>query len=253
MIYDLQKASLLKRLSAFILDAILLLVLVVGIAALLSGLLGYDNYSQTMNECYTKYEAQFGISFETTQEEYDALPAEEQQKIDAAYEALNADEEAVYCYNMIVNLSLLIVSLSIFLSFLALEFVVPLLFGNGQTVGKRVFSLGLMKTNGIKVNPVSLFVRTVLGKFAIGTMIPLLMIMMMLLGTIGILGPIVVIGIVLIQLVMMITSHTNGMIHDALAQTVVVDIHSQMIFGSESELMEYKKRAHEEFVSKQTY
>ena len=110
-----------------------------------------------------------------------------------------------------------------------------------------------MKTNGVKINTVSLFIRTVLGKFTVETMIPLLMVMMMLLGLIGILGPLIVFSIALVQIVMMITSKTNSPIHDAMAQTVAVDIHSQLIFGSEDQLWEYKKRAHEEMVRRQSY
>ena len=50
-----------------------------------------------------------------------------------------------------------------------------------------------------------------------------------------------------------LTSRTNGLIHDALAQTVAVDLASQMIFGSEAELMAYIQRCHEEMVTKKPY
>lgn len=253
MIHDLQKASLLKRLSAYILDKIMLLVLITGVAFVLSGLLGLDGYSQTLSESYTKYETQFGVSLDITQEEYDALPEAERQVYDAAYEAMNGDEKAVQAYNMVINLTLTIITCSILLGYLGLELLVPLLFGNGQTVGKKVFGIGLMKTSGVKINAISLFIRTVLGKFAVETMIPVLMLLMMFLGTIGIVGPAVVLGIVLVQIVLMITSHTNSLIHDTLAQTVAVDLSSQLIFGSESELMAHKQRLHEEMVKKKPY
>ena len=110
-----------------------------------------------------------------------------------------------------------------------------------------------MKTNGVKINSVSLFVRTVLGKFTIETMVPLLLIMMMFWGAIGIVAPLVIFGILVVEIALMISSKTGATIHDTLAQTVTVDIHSQLIFGSESELMDYKKRTHEEMVRKQSY
>lgn len=253
MIYDLQKASTLKRVSAYLLDLILLVVLITGIAFLLSAVFQFDTWNQAVSDNYARYEAQFGISLDITQEDYDAMTAEQKAVYDAAFEALNADEEAVRAYNMLVNIILSIVSLSILLGYLGMEFVVPLLFGNGQTVGKKVFGIALMKTSGVKINTVSLFIRTVLGKFAIETMIPVLMIMMMLLGTIGLLGPIVVIGIWLVQLVMLLTSHTNSLIHDVLAHTVAVDMHSQMIFSSEGELIAFKQQLHEEMVRNQPY
>ena len=253
MIYDLQKASVLKRLSAYILDAILLLVLITGVAFVLSGVLGFNGWNQAVTEGYDRYEAQFGVSLDITQDDYDALSEEDRAIYDAAYAALNADQELVYAYNMLVNVTLLIITFSVLLAYLVLEFAVPLLFGNGQTLGKKVFGIGLMKRSGIQINTVSLFTRTVLGKFAIETMIPVLMILMMLMGSIGIVGPIIVIGIWLVQLVMLITSPTNGLIHDGLAQTVAVDLSSQMIFGSESELMDYKMRHHAQMVRQQPY
>lgn len=253
MFYDLQKASLLKRASAWLLDMILLCILVVGVASLMSGLLKYDSYYDTLNACKEKYEAQYGVSFEITEEDYKAKSPEEQAIYDEALAAMNADEDALKAYNMLINLSLVIVTISVLAACLVLEFAVPLLFGNGQTVGKKVFAIGVMKTSGVKVNTVSLFVRTVLGKFTIETMIPLLIVIMMLWGVIGIVGPMVILTIGIIQIIMMITSKTNSPIHDALAQTVAVDIQSQLIFGDEAQLWEYKKRAHEDMVRRQSY
>lgn len=253
MIYDLQKASTLKRISAYILDLILLMVLATGVAFVLSGVLNFNHWSQVVTDGYGKYADQFGVDLNITQEAYAALQEAERAVYDAAFAALNADAELVYAYGMLVNIVLLIISFSILLSYLGLEFAVPLLFGNGQTVGKRVFGIAVMKRNGVKVNAVSMFIRTVLGKFAIETMIPVLMILMMFLGTMGPMGPVVVIGIWVIQLVMLITSSYNGLIHDALSQTVTVDMHSQMIFSSEEALMEYKQRCHEEMVRHKPY
>ena len=54
MIYDLQKAGMWKRISAFLFDNILLLVAIVGIAALLSTMLGYDKHSDALNAAYEK-------------------------------------------------------------------------------------------------------------------------------------------------------------------------------------------------------
>lgn len=253
MIYDLQKASLLKRASAWLLDLILLSVLAVGVAALLSTLLNYDSHYDTLAARKEKYETEYNVSFDILQEEYDALPPEQQENYNAAKDALNTDEDALRAYNMIVNLSLIIVTFSVLAAYLGLEFAVPLLFGNGQTVGKKVFAIGVMKVDGVKINTVSLFVRTVLGKFTIETMVPLLLVLMMLFGLIGIMGPLVIFGIIILQIALMITSKTNSPIHDALAQTVTVDIHSQMIFGDEAQLLAYKKQVHEEMVRRQPY
>lgn len=249
MIYDLQKASPLKRASAWLLDIILLVILACGIGMVLSAALNYDQHSQTLAACYEKYEKEFGIDFDV----YSELTEEEQARYEAANAALQKDQEAMLAYSKVVNLSLTIVSLSILASYLTLEFGVPLLFGNGQTVGKKVFGIGLMRVDGVKVTPFALFVRTVLGKYTIETMIPVLMAMMIFIGLIGILGPAIILGLLILQIALIVTSKTNSALHDHMAATVAVDLASQMIFNTPEDLMEYKKQVHAEQVKKQTY
>ena len=253
MMYDLQKASLLKRASAFLLDFILLVVLATGVGMVVSAITGFDTYNDALGQRQAQYEQQYGVSFDLSQSEFAELTEEEQKKLTDAYDELAKDPEFIYNYNMVINLSLTIVSTSLLVAYLALEFVVPLLFGNGQTVGKKIFGIAVMKLSGIKVDAVSLFVRTLLGKFTFETMIPLLLLLMMLWGAIGMVGPLVIGAILVTEIVFMITSHTNAMIHDKLAQTVAVDMQSQMIFASEAELLAYKAKAHEEMVKKQSY
>ena len=213
----------------------------------------FDTYNDTLGQRQAQYEQQYGVSFDLSQSEFAELTEEEQKKLTDAYDELAKDPDFIYNYNMVINLSLTIVSTSLLVAYLALEFVVPLLFGNGQTVGKKIFGIAVMKLSGIKVDAVSLFVRTLLGKFTFETMIPLLLLLMMLWGAIGMVGPLVIGAILVTEIVFMITSHTNAMIHDKLAQTVAVDMQSQMIFASEAELLAYKAKAHEEMVKKQSY
>ena len=249
MIYDLQKAGVLKRAAAWLLDIILLVVLACGIGMILSAALNYDQHSQALEACYERYEKEFGIDFDV----YADLTEEEQARFEAANAALQKDTQALKAYNMVVNLSLTIVSLSILLSYLALEFAVPLFFGNGQTMGKKVFGIGLIRVDGVKISTFALFVRTVLGKYTVETMIPVLMAMMIFIGTIGILGPAIVLGLLILQVALIITSPTNSALHDHMAATVAVDLASQMIFATPEELVEYKKQVHAEQVKNQPY
>lgn len=241
MIYDLQKAGMWKRISAFLFDNILLLVAIVGIAALLSTMLGYDKHSNTLNAAYEKYETQYGITFNTTQEQYNAMTEAEKANYDAAYEALTADEEAMYAYSMMVNLMLVILSGAILLAMFIFEFAVPMLFGNGQTLGKKIFGIAIMRTDGVKVSGPLMFIRTILGKFTIETMIPVIILFMMFLGSIGIIGPFIFMVLLVLQCIMLVMSKSGRLIHDYLAKTVAVDMSSQMIFDTVEEMLEYKK------------
>lgn len=253
MIFDLQKASAWKRISAGLFDTIILGIVVVGLAFIFSVLFKYDSYNETLNNAYAHYEQAYGIEFEITAEQFESMSEAALQKYNAAYDALIADYDAMYAYNMVINLTLLIASLSTLLGFIILEFFVPKVFGNGQTLGKKIFGIAVIRTDGIKVNGPLMFIRTVLGKFTIETMIPVLILVMISFNSIGIVGVIILGLILLLQVILMIATHTNSMIHDVLAKTVVVDMPSQMIFDTEQDLVEYKKKVHEERVARQTY
>ena len=54
VIYDLQKGSLLKRASAFILDGILLVILAVGFAFAASAIFHYNTYSDMYSASSTR-------------------------------------------------------------------------------------------------------------------------------------------------------------------------------------------------------
>ena len=253
MIFDLQKASMWKRVSAALLDVIVLVITVVGLAFVFSALFNYDSYNDALNQAYARYEQEYGVVFELTMEEFERMSADEMQNYEAAYGALIADSEAMYAYNMVFNLTLTIATLSILAAYLILEFFVPGILGNGQTIGKKIFALAVMRTDSVKVTPPLMFIRTVLGKFTIETMIPVLIFVMISFNSIGIVGILILAAILILEIVLMAATHTNSMIHDVLAKTVVVDMASQMIFDSEEDMLAYKKKVHEEYVSRQTY
>ena len=253
MIGELQRASVWKRMSAGLLDLILLSIITVGVALIFSAIFGYDGYNETMLDGYAKYEAEYGVVFDIPYEEYEAMTEAERANYDAAFEALSKDEAVMHAYTMMLSLTLLIVSFSLLFAYLILEFAVPHLFKNGQTVGKKIFGIAVMRTNGVKINSICLFIRTVLGKYTIETMIPVLILIMIYFNTIGILGPAVLLLILGIELVLMFTTHNRSLIHDLLANTVTVDLASQMIFETEEQMLDYRKKLHAEEVARKTY
>ena len=253
MIYDLQRASMWKRVSAWLLDVILLCITATMFAWLLSLVLNYDGYQQQFDARYAYFEAEYGVSRDVTQEEVDAMSPEELANIDAASRAFAADPEAIYAWNMMIYLIIIMVSISILLSYLLLEFTVPLLLKNGQTVGKKIFGVAVMRVEGIRVNGVCMFIRTVLGKFAIETMIPVMMLLMLYFGAIGLPGLLIAGGIILVEFVLLVSTREHSMIHDKLATTVTVDLASQMIFDTPEALMAYKQKVAAEKAAQQSY
>lgn len=250
---DIQKATIWKRLAAWILDLILLAVLASAVMWGLSSLLHYSKYSQVVDDAYSRYEAEYDITFQISAEEYQTMTDAERQNWDDAYDALIADEEAMKAYNMTVNLILIMTTVGILLSMLILHIGVPLLLKNGQTVGKKAFALGVIRQDGVKMNNLQLFVRTLLGQFTLETMIPVYIVLMILWGTIGILGPAVLFILLIGQMVCMGVTKNNAALHDLLAGTTVVDLASQKVFESQEALVEYTKQVHAERAARQDY
>ena len=242
-----------KRISAALLDLILLCILAVGFAFVFLSVLSYDAQLEALNDIKASYEKEYTVNadeytvnLEISASEYEALTAEQQEAYQKAYNAFAADGNANYLSAKILNMTLLTTSFSILFAYLALEFVVPLLFGNGQTLGKKIFGVALMREDSVKISPVILFVRTVLGKYAVETMIPVFIVIMILLEVMGAVGVIMLGGILLLQLVIVLTSKNNAALHDGLAHTVCVDLASQKIFDTPEDRRAYLERIHAE-------
>ena len=94
MIFDIQKANTLKRLSAFLLDVILFAILAVGVAWLIGLACDYDGHleqNQVYYEQYkAEYETKYGVDFDISEEQYNVLSAEQQALWQKAYEECNA-------------------------------------------------------------------------------------------------------------------------------------------------------------------
>lgn len=253
MITDIQKASLLKRLAAGIFDAMLLCVCIVGFAWMLTSVLNYSSYSTKLADYYTQYEQSYGVDLSLSESELMELSEADQQKFDEAVFAFYMDEGVMQTYHLLLNMTLLITTFSILLSLLLMEFIIPLLLKNGQTIGKKIFGIGLVRVDSVQLTPVQLFVRTILGKFTVEIMIPVYIIIMILFNSIGIVGLIVMGGILLMQLIFLIATKTNSLIHDMLAGTVAVDISSQMIFRTTADLIAYKQKIHAELAARSIY
>lgn len=254
MIYDVQKASLLKRFSAFLLDFILIIVLASGFAFLLSWITQIDSYTETLQTYYEEYGEKYGVDFNISAEDYEQLTQERKDYYQEAYEAIFKENPDAYkAYRMSIALPMLITTISVLLSYLVFEFIIPLCLKNGQTIGKKIFSLGVVFNNSVKITNFALFVRAIFGKYTIETMFPVLLIMLVLYRQMGILALILVAALLILQIVLLFATKTRSFIHDTLASTVVVDMSSQMIFQSTDELIAYKEEIAKQQAEKKDY
>jgi uncharacterized RDD family membrane protein YckC len=259
MIYDLQKASMWKRISAFLCDIILFFIVAVGMALLLSTMLGVDAQQNKMASICAQYVEKYGlnsfmpqeeldgaISITLTEERYNALTEDQKTIFQETTKALYADQEYLYAYGMVNQLILLVVTFSILISQLLLEFAIPLLLKNGQTIGKKVFGVAVMRMDGVKVSPVILLIRAILGKYAVETMIPVFVLLSLILGTANIITLALLLLLIVAQVILLIFTQARTPLHDMLAGTVTVELASQLIFDTPEELLECKKKIHTE-------
>ncbi len=253
MNYDIQKASMLRRVPAWLLDIILVLVLATGFMAGLSYVLDLDAHIDQIDAVYDRYEKEYDVSFDLTDEDYEKLTEEDLARYEAASEALSKDTEAQKTYELVLNLTLVTVSGGFLGALLILEFLIPLWLKNGQTLGKKVFGIGLMRKDGIKVTTFMLFVRAVLGKFTIETMIPIFLLLASIFGILGLGGLILCLAALLIPAIVALVTRNKTAIHDLMACTIAVDLGSQMIFDTPEEQLEYYKQLHEENAAQADY
>lgn len=240
MEFSLEKAGIGKRISAFLFDFIIFSVIATGLAFLVSVITGYDSHSERLGEIYEKYEKEYGISFQLSADELAAMTDDEltayREKYAAAESAVAGDPEASREFSTVVDLSLIITSVSLFIATFLSEFILPLLLGNGQTLGKKIFSIGVIRPDGVRLSRIQLFTRAILGKYAVETMIPVLLIMLFYFrGMNALLTFAPVAAIAVAQLIFFCASGRRALIHDVLAGSVAVDAQTQIIYADEKE------------------
>ena len=253
MALSLQKANFWKRISAWLLDFILLAVLAVGGAAATSAIFGYDKYTAELATYQAEYETDYGVDFDISQEDFENLPQAEQEEYNKVVELFGKDERVLKTYNTLFYMSIAIISIGLLFGVLVVEFFIPLFLHNGQTVGKKVFGIAVMRTTCVRLKDSVLFIRALFGKYVIELMVPAILIIMIFYGAIGIVGTITIILLLVLQIGVMIATQTNSSIHDLLTDTVVVDMASQQIFDTEEDLLAYKQEQHAQEVARSEY
>lgn len=278
--FEIKKIGFVKRASALLLDAILLAVLTTGFMFIISLICRYDHQWALAKGYYQEWEdfreeyiggvAEF-YGFEYTEdgdnysiknseggratldEVVDKLKKSEGQDAETreAYEkylALPSVSKVNAQYTLIYNMLFMMTSIGVLLSYLVLEFIIPIILKNGQTVGKKVFSIALVRPDCVKISTMALFARTLLGKFAIETMFPILLIFLLITGGLGWLSIVLLAALTILNIALFFATKNRTPIHDLFANTVAVDMKLQMIFASEEELIQKKSLAAKESV-----
>lgn len=253
MVRDLQKASMWKRISAYIFDCILVITVAVGVAFLLSAVLKYDDNTYERELLRQDYEIKHGVEFDIKEEDFRALSEDEQKRYNDAYAEFATDPEVNRIDVLIVNLTLIIIVFGLLVPFIIFEVLIPLLFGNGQTLGKKIFGIAVMRVDGVKLSGFQLFVRSILGKYVLETMTPVFLVLLLLFNIMAAACLLEIAILLIFQIIFILRSDLRTPIHDMIAGTVAVDLASQMIFDSPEALLEYKKKLSAEAAERAEY
>ena len=248
MAFSLQKANMYKRISAWLFDAVMCLVLATGMLVVMSALLKYDVQAEKLNgiyeDYYAKYEAEHeGLELNPTEEVYNAFTPEELEvfnyHLDEVSKLIGADEEAQRLQVVIINYTFVMITVSLLVVSLVWYFLIPMIMRDGRTLGKKIFGLAVMRTSGLKISNQILFIRSILGLFTMETMVPVFFALMIYFGLLGIVGVVAAVMLGILEIVVMAKTKTNASIHCLLSDTVVVDFASQQIFQTQEALDEF--------------
>lgn len=255
---DLQKASLGKRIIAFIFDGMLLATLAVGLAVFFSFCFGYDAQLERYENVRVQYEQRYEIDSQIHPSNYQGTSEEDnaayQERWTQANAALRQDTEYLNLYSHIQSLQLMILTFSPLAAILVMELFFPLLIGNGQTLGKKIFGIGIMSIESTRITGKQVFIRAVLGKYTIELMLPIYIAIMVLNGILnGTVGLFLLAALLIAQIVCIVITRTNAPIHDVFAATVAVDLASQRIFEDIEDRDNYIKARHAELAARADY
>ena len=258
MYYDIQKAPVTKRIGAFLLDFMLMVIVIVFATSLVASALNADEHAQKMKDLAenTKaniavYEEKYQQKLDITEEEFNAMTDEEKIAYNEAMAKMFEETGLTKLENKIVSLYILAITCGALIAILLTEVLVPALMKHGRTLGKRAFGLAVMRKNCVKIHPVQMVARALLGKFTICLMFPIYAIVFYGLNSMP--GKVILVVVLGAQLIAMGVSKNNAAIHDLIVGTTVVDYDSQMIYENEEELQAAIEKDKAEQAARKTY
>jgi uncharacterized RDD family membrane protein YckC len=248
LIYIPKTPKVIKRLAAWIVDIILIIVVATGVCLITSVAYGYDNY----NIVCSQKEIEYGIYVEdpkgetiidnktyTICYEFDGISREEAAK---RYEELYKDSVYREAYSKRSSGQVLIVTTGIVVSLTIFELIIPLFLKHGRTIGMRFFDIGYVTDECIDVGFKEVFIRFLFGKLIVGALIPYsgLMLSILMPTYYTIVGLVALVGVPLMNILLLFVTPEKRGIHDFISKCIPVDNSSQVYFKTVEELNKAK-------------
>ena len=234
-IFEPHRASQVKRAAAYLIDLILFLVVFTGVLYLVSIIIGFQDSLDKLN---------------AMMEQYQVCEDENNPVCIQNWENFNKDSTAVYYSNKTIELLLIVFSVSVIVTNILYELIIPLCLKNGQTVGLKVFNLGFIDNEGVKVRPIQVFVRFLFGKTIVNILIPFYSFLFYTMygGLPGMIAGLLAFGIPVMNILLFLFGPKKCGFANLIGGVFVVDLEDTYIFENKEELIKMKC----EFVKKQS-
>jgi uncharacterized RDD family membrane protein YckC len=235
--YTLNLANPWKRFAAWILDFILLATIAVGVTWLCSIIF---NFTEENAKLYSYYE-QYGVYTVTDGVgAFCETDANYSNECAAMWTNFGNDASAVGQYQKVVSLTFIMLTIGVFVSTTIIYLVFPLIFRNGQTIGKKVMGVALLSKDEIQVSTFQVVTRYLIGNFTIMLMLPIMLLLVAIYFNWGLILTLPGIAIELGNIVAIMVTKNKQNIPDLIARTIPIDISSQIIAKTPEELSKYK-------------
>ena len=245
-IYTPKLARPIKRLAAYLIDIVMVLVIFTGVMFLLSEMFDYQGVNAKLEQLYIDT----GVKIADDKGVYDFCDIKN-TTCEQSLKNLYAMDLFYELFNSIQGFLIYAPIISIFVPLLILEFILPMIFKNGQTLGMKLFNIALISKNGIKVKPIQVFVRFLFGKFIINGIVPVLGVMYIFISDgAGITGAMLLLLYLIANFACYGVGQNKTFVPDALAGCYPIDTQEQIFFDTVEELAAAKAAEQRTYMKK---
>lgn len=234
-IYKPKSPSFSKRIGAFILDLICVLIIAIGVAFLTAVINGYDKTQKALDEKYIQYRIK-----EYNEDGKLVIVEASDEELALRWNQFEQDEEACRLWDEMVDKTLPIPIVGITFSLLIFELIVPLCLKQGRTIGMYIFKISLITKEEIRVRFKNIFIRFLFGKLLVNALIPILCFLMFYFNRANFIIVCILMAVLLSNLFMLIATERHIAVPDYFGGVFPCDQEGQFFFDTIEQLNEAK-------------